>query len=58
VLPPDIDEAPVAAPRAVESDAEIRPRRRAVRRPRPDEAGNAPEANDAIGNRKAETSAE
>jgi hypothetical protein len=69
VLPSDIDEAPVPAPRvpaprvpapvAVETDEpEIRPRRRAVRRPRADEAGNAAEANDAIGNQKAKTPAE
>jgi hypothetical protein len=59
VLPSDIDEAPVAAPRAIEStEPEIRPRRRAVRRPPPDNAGAATEVNDAIGNQKAETSAE
>jgi hypothetical protein len=59
VLDSDIDEAPVAAPRVIESsEAEIRPRRRAVRRPPSDEADAGPEANDSIGNRKAETPAE
>ncbi|MDF2812696.1 MAG: hypothetical protein K0S56_3727 [Microvirga sp.] len=54
-LPTDIDEAP--APKVVESaEAEVRPRRRAVRRPRQDEA--EADGNVAVETPKAETPAE
>jgi hypothetical protein len=53
-----MDEAPAPAPTAAEGvDSEVRPRRRAVRRPRPEEPENGGDANEAIGN-KAETPAE
>jgi hypothetical protein len=52
-----MDDAPAPVATGPEASEEVRPRRRAVRRPRQEAGDSGVDANDAIGN-KIETSAE